>query len=59
MKVEHNAVTSIMQKKDETIKSLQSEIDFSREENKTIKEMTTEATEKITQLVNERFVRMC
>ena len=59
MKVEHNADTSIMQKKDETIKSLQSEIDFSREENKTIKEMTTEATEKITQLVNERFVRMC
>lgn len=54
MEAENSLVTSKIQKKDETIKSLQSQVDFSREENESIKQISKEATEKITTLVNER-----
>jgi len=54
IKAENNVMTSKIQKKDETIKSLQSQVDFSREENKSIKQISKEATEKITKLVDER-----
>ena len=56
IKAENNVMTSKIQKKDETIKSLQSQVDFSREENKSIKQISKEATEKITKLVDERFL---
>ena len=56
MEAENSLVTSKIQKKDETIKSLQSQVDFSREENESIKQISKEATEKITTLVNERFL---
>ena len=56
IEAENNVMTSKIQKKDETIKSLQSQVDFSREENKSIKQISKEATEKITKLVDERFL---
>ena len=56
IKAENNVMTSKIQKKDETIKSLQSQVDFSQEENKSIKQISKEATEKITKLVDERFL---
>ena len=56
IEAENNVMTSKIQNKDETIKSLQSQVDFSQEENKSIKQISKEATEKITKLVDERFL---